>query len=386
MYSTYQTGATPSSTAANGLYLGAAALVSFAVAAVVTTSALASTTQLSSSVFARPQTQVRTIPSGYHSHNLYTSQVQRSAPAVTEARQSNIVQYATPESNSDIPATATPISTSWLSGVLALPAAVLAALGIAKHRQQQAPATTDLIQVQMDATPDAWPSRRQAMGTAAAVMLGGGALPQMAAAADSKTVGAYLPEYGEDDLYLFVPDKKETPSIRAGTIDPADPYSFAIPSDWKRMTVANAISGNYCQPKCGEPWTEVIFEGPSGKCQVIAGPLDKLTPKPDTPLSTIGTPDKVIYSVGPYITGTYIDEDSVVSAESKTINGRVYYDYYVDADYGTLPQHGLCSATTTGEVILLFIVSATEKQWANNEKQLRAVQQSFRCEGRAKKA
>ena len=26
---------------------------------------------------------------------------------------------------------------------------------------------------------------------------------------------------------------------------------------WKAMPVANAVSGNYCQPRCDEPWVEV---------------------------------------------------------------------------------------------------------------------------------
>ena len=39
------------------------------------------------------------------------------------------------------------------------------------------------------------------------------------------------------------------------------------------------------------------------RCQVIAGPLDKLTPKANAKLSDIGTPEQLIYSVGPYITG-----------------------------------------------------------------------------------
>ncbi len=36
------------------------------------------------------------------------------------------------------------------------------------------------------------------------------------AAGDAKTVGATLPPFGADDLFLFVPSKTETPSIRAG--------------------------------------------------------------------------------------------------------------------------------------------------------------------------
>jgi len=55
-----------------------------------------------------------------------------------------------------------------------------------------------------------------------------------------------------------------------GTIDPSNPYTFALPGGWKRQTVSNAINGNFCQPKCGEPWTEVVFTGPEGRCQVSA--------------------------------------------------------------------------------------------------------------------
>jgi hypothetical protein len=257
----------------------------------------------------------------------------------------------------------------------------LAALGLYNLR----PAKQDPLQpIDVDA-----PTRRQALATGATALLMNGAVPMqpaLAAGQDSKTVQAYLPPYGSDDLYLFVPKKTETPSIRAGTIDPASPYTFAVPAAWTRQTVANAISGNYCQPKCGEPWTEVIFSGPEGRCQVIAGPLDKLTPKANAKLSDIGTPEQLIYSVGPYITGTYIDEDSVNSMEARTIGDSDYYIYDVYADYGTLPPHGLAAATTKGEVLLLFIVSATDKQWGKAEGQLRAMIDSFRNDAEGRKA
>jgi len=58
---------------------------------------------------------------------------------------------------------------------------------------------------------------------------------------------------------LFRPNSSKTPAIRAATVDPQHPYSFALPPSFSERQVANIASGNYCQPKCGEPWTEVIF-------------------------------------------------------------------------------------------------------------------------------
>lgn len=55
---------------------------------------------------------------------------------------------------------------------------------------------------------------------------------------------------------------------------------------WRRgenmqeQPVANAVSGNYCQPRCDEPTTEVKFaNGKEGTLQVIIAPLTKLTRK-----------------------------------------------------------------------------------------------------------
>lgn len=40
------------------------------------------------------------------------------------------------------------------------------------------------------------------------------------------------------------------------------------------LQVANIQSGNYCQPRCAEPWTEVIFTDPAeGKVQVRGLPI-----------------------------------------------------------------------------------------------------------------
>lgn len=50
--------------------------------------------------------------------------------------------------------------------------------------------------------------------------------------------------------------------------------------NFQEQPVSNAISGNYCQPRCDEPTTEVKFaSGKEGQLQVIIAPLTKLTRK-----------------------------------------------------------------------------------------------------------
>lgn len=51
------------------------------------------------------------------------------------------------------------------------------------------------------------------------------------------------------------------------------PYSFVLPPTWIQQRIANILSGNYCQPKCAEPWIEVKFEDPKqGVLQVQPTP------------------------------------------------------------------------------------------------------------------
>ena len=93
----------------------------------------------------------------------------------------------------------------------------------------------------------------------AAIGLAPAVVDSIAFAGVAPNVGTYLPLAGIDDLVLFKPNNTKTPAIRAGTVDPLNPYTFALPPNFSEKQVANIASGNYCQPKCGEPWTEVIF-------------------------------------------------------------------------------------------------------------------------------
>ncbi|WIA18137.1 hypothetical protein OEZ85_009613 [Tetradesmus obliquus] len=194
-------------------------------------------------------------------------------------------------------------------------------------------------------------------------------------------VGTYLPPAGVDDLVLFVPDSKKTPAIRAGTVNPDSPYRFALPPKFREGKVANILSGNYCQPRCDEPWTEVIFESSTeGRIAVIVSPLVKLTRQKDARIEDVGTPQGILNSLGSYITGTYIEEDDVVSATSKQQeDGRTYYYYELNAPYGTLGPHSYSACTTKGDIALLFIASANEKQWANSKDALRKAAETFRA-------
>lgn len=69
-----------------------------------------------------------------------------------------------------------------------------------------------------------------------------------ALAAGEVPVGQFLPQAEDKGFYFFKPDVRATPALRAGKFDP---YSFVIPGSWHQDTVANALSGNYCQPRCG---------------------------------------------------------------------------------------------------------------------------------------
>lgn len=69
-----------------------------------------------------------------------------------------------------------------------------------------------------------------------------------------------------------------------------------LPIYWRREgKVANILSGNYCQPRCDEPWTEVLFESnQEGKIVVIVSPLIKLTRVKGAAIDEIGTPEGIL--------------------------------------------------------------------------------------------
>lgn len=222
-------------------------------------------------------------------------------------------------------------------------------------------------------------ARRDVLMSIAALSLLGN-VNSPARAAGTPEVGTYLPP-ASDGLVLFVPDSKKTPALRAGAINPNTPYSFALPAKFKEKQVANISSGNFCMPNCAEPWTEVVFENEvEGKVQVQAAPLVKLTNKVNASVTDLGSPRELLDRVGPFITGTQLDEEDVVAVSSKVLDdNRPYYYYELYAPYGTTAPHTLTACVAKGEVLYIFVVSATDKQWPKAEKTLRKVVESFRA-------
>ncbi len=214
--------------------------------------------------------------------------------------------------------------------------------------------------------------------------------PLPAAAGDVQMVKDYLPPYAGEGgaqfgLVAFTPGPTKTPALRAGTVKPDSPYSFALPPTWREARVANIQSGNYCQPKCEEPWTEVVFESPAeGSARVIVSPLRKLNPRAGgsavLAIDKVGSPASIIAALGSFVTGTYLDEEDVVTTTVAADGGgnpQFRYEVFAPTVGGSLGPHAAVSVTAKGDLAFLFLVSANDKQWAKNADMLKAVAKTF---------
>ena len=184
-----------------------------------------------------------------------------------------------------------------------------------------------------------------------------------------------------DDYAVFKPDRSKTPALRAGTVDRENPYSFVVPSNWKERKVPNIQSGNYCQPRCAEPWTEVVFgDDAEGKASVIVAPLVRFTNKKDAKIEDIGSPEGILGSIGAFITGTYLDQEDVLEMKTeKRDDGLTYYYYNVYATQGLNGPHTITTATVKGDLVLLFSTAANDKQYSKGKKKMETMVQSFRA-------
>ncbi|XP_076958197.1 psbP domain-containing protein 6, chloroplastic [Bidens hawaiensis] len=190
-------------------------------------------------------------------------------------------------------------------------------------------------------------------------------------------VGSYLPQSTFDPSFvLFQASSKDTPALRAGNVQP---YQFVLPPTWKQLRIANILSGNYCQPKCAEPWIEVKFEDEKqGKVQVVASPLIRLTNKPNATLEDIGSPEKVIGSLGPFVTGNTLDlDEELVETSVEKIGDQTYYRYVLETPFALTGSHNIAKATAKGNTVILFVASANDKQWPTSQKTLKAIVDSF---------
>ncbi|PKA67087.1 PsbP domain-containing protein 6, chloroplastic [Apostasia shenzhenica] len=206
-------------------------------------------------------------------------------------------------------------------------------------------------------------------------------------------VGSYLPPSPLDPSFVvFRARSTDTPALRAGKsfsftfcsimmdgnsswlVGNVQPYEFILPPSWKQTRVANILSGNYCQPKCAEPWVEVKFEDEQqGKIQVVASPLIRLTNKPNATIEDIGSPEKVIASLGPFVTGNSFDSDELLETSVEKHGNQTYYSFVLETPYALTGSHNLAKATAKGNTVVLFVASANDKQWPSSEKILKAM-------------
>ena len=233
----------------------------------------------------------------------------------------------------------------------------------------------------------------------------------------------------------YQPSNAETPSIRAGVIK-ADPtrglYSFDLPSNWRPQKMSNVLTGNFCMPRCDEPWTECIFADPAeGSVKVVVSPLRRLTNRASVAISDVGPPAAIISSLGSFVTGNQPPEEEEVvrSSREEGVSGPVYtYEVkenersgerngerreremerekretatkkkdrkerkkrahlvekrknfkQINAPYGLTGPHHLVAVTTRADLAYIFVVSASEKQWAKSKATLEKVAGSFQA-------
>ncbi|KAF9596242.1 hypothetical protein IFM89_008405 [Coptis chinensis] len=198
----------------------------------------------------------------------------------------------------------------------------------------------------------------------------------LAAEAREVEVGSYLPPFPTDSSFVvFKATPKDTPALRAGNVQP---YEFILPPAWKQTRIANILSGNYCQPKCAEPWVEVRFENEKqGKVQVVASPLIRLTNKPNATIEDIGSPEKLIASLGPFVTGNTLDPDEVLETSVEKHGDQTYYTYVLETPFALTGAHNLAKATAKGNTVILFVASANDKQWQTSKNTLKTMLDSF---------
>uniref|UniRef100_A0ACD5VT14 Uncharacterized protein n=1 Tax=Avena sativa TaxID=4498 RepID=A0ACD5VT14_AVESA len=214
--------------------------------------------------------------------------------------------------------------------------------------------------------------RELVVGTATAL----GALFSLPAGAREVEAGKYLPPAPASPGFVFFKaTTKDTPALRAGNVEP---YEFILPPTWKQLRVANILSGNYCQPKCAEPWVEVKFEDDKqGKVQVVASPLIRLTNRPNATIEDIGSPEKLIASLGPFVTGNTLEPEEIIETSVEKIGDLTYYSYVLETPLALTGSHNLAKATAKGNTVVLFVASASDKQWQSSEKVLKAMVDSF---------
>lgn len=103
------------------------------------------------------------------------------------------------------------------------------------------------------------------------------------------------------------------------------PYEFVRPA--ADLELADAGGGPVrellpCQPKCAEPWLEVKVEDEKQGKVLPRRSIIRLTIKPNTTIDDIGSPDRLITSLGPFVTGNAFDSDMLVDTTVDKNDGK----------------------------------------------------------------
>ncbi|KAL5704415.1 PsbP domain-containing protein 6 [Ranunculus cassubicifolius] len=189
-------------------------------------------------------------------------------------------------------------------------------------------------------------------------------------------VATFLPDFSNDVALCLI-----SAICKIGAPVPScnvQPYEFILLPTWKQLRIANILSGNYCQPKCAEPWIEVKFEDVNqGRVQVVASPLIRLTNKPNATIEDIGSPENLITSLGSFVTGNTLVPDEVLETSIEKHGDQTYYTYVLETPLALTGAHNLAKATAKGNTAILFVASASDKQWQTSQKTLKAIVDSF---------
>jgi PsbP len=122
---------------------------------------------------------------------------------------------------------------------------------------------------------------------------------------------------------------------------------------------------------CAAPSRAIVFEA----IFTIAIPHTQLCAR-----AQIGNPEGVLGSIGSFITGTYLDTESVNDMRSeKRDDGLTYYYYDVYSTEGLNGPHTYTACTVKGDLVLLFSAAANDKQWPKGKRKIETMVQSFRA-------
>jgi hypothetical protein len=142
-------------------------------------------------------------------------------------------------------------------------------------------------------------------------------------------------------------------------------YSFRLPGGWDETPVSIADLGG----------TEIDlrYGGDQGSLEVVVAPVLRFADvgyNANVRIDELGPPDRIIEGFGPELFGNPLAEDDVLSTQTVTKDGLLYYQW-------ELKPHHLVSATAVGNRLFILATSSNARQWRKGERQMRAIQESF---------